>query len=413
MRKSCVRTRGSKASRRTAFLLNRPASFTTCRPAGFTTCRPAGFTTWHAGFTLVELLVVISIIGILMALLLPAVQAAREAARRTQCLNNIRQIGVALATFESQNGAYPPGLPSCMPTAQIYTKIFGTGDPNACTCCGPNWASQILPQIEQRDLFESVKTCLEAKGANGNACSDCAVGGTNPTTGTTWVAVGPIVPSTFVCPSADAHDMVALGGSGTGVTGFANPVGKGNYAGNWGNLMWQPASTTTFTSKSAGMFEVVDLLKATGKTTVPGQRKIGYRTGVRQADVADGTSHTMIASEVLGVASAKDGRGAWTWAAMGASFYTALAPPNAPNNVASPVDNIPLCDNIPLPPNSALTGKQGTTATAWTAAARSSHPGSVNVAMADGSTQNISDTIDLLIWQASATRAGHETLQLP
>jgi prepilin-type N-terminal cleavage/methylation domain-containing protein/prepilin-type processing-associated H-X9-DG protein len=401
MRKTFIRPRG--------FTTNHPASFTSNRPAGFTVNRPAGFTVNRpAGFTLVELLVVISIIGILMALLLPAVQAAREAARRTQCLNNIRQIGVALATFESQNGAYPPGLPSCMPVAQIYTNIFGTGGTNACTCCGPNWATQILPQIEQRDLFESVKTCLEAKGTQGNACSDCAIAGTNPTTSTTWGAVGPIVPSTYVCPSADAHDLVQLGGSGTGVSGFSNPIGKGNYAGNWGNLMWQPASTTTFTSTTAGMFEVVHL---TGNTT--GQRKVGFRTGVRQADVADGTSHTMIASEVLGVASAKDGRGAWTWAAMGASFYTALAPPNAPYNPASPADNIPYCDNAPLPPNSPLTGTQGTTAKAWTAAARSSHPGAVNIVMADGSTQNISDTIDLLIWQATATRAGHETLQLP
>jgi prepilin-type N-terminal cleavage/methylation domain-containing protein/prepilin-type processing-associated H-X9-DG protein len=377
------------------------------RPRGVGACRPAGF-------TLVELLVVISIIGILMALLLPAVQAAREAARRTQCLNNIRQIGVALATFESQNGAYPPGLPSCMPKAQIYTNIFGSTGTNGCKCCGPNWATQILPQIEQRDLFESVKTCLEAKGTQGNACSDCAVGGTNPTTGTTWVAVGPIVPPTYVCPSADAHDMIALGGSGTGVSGFDNPIGKGNYAGNWGNLMWQPANASTFTSTTAGMFEVVQLADYTtlpGKVT--GQRKIGFRTGVRQADVADGTSHTMVASEVLGDPSAKDGRGAWTWAAMGASFYTAVAPPNAPYNAASPVDNIPYCDNTPLPPGSPLTGTQGTSPKAWTAAARSSHPGSVNIVMADGSTQNISDTIDLLIWQATATRAGHETLQLP
>ncbi len=64
------------------------------------------------GFTLVELLVVISIIGILMSLLLPAVQAAREAARRAQCQNNARQISLAMANFETQNKAFPPGMPS-------------------------------------------------------------------------------------------------------------------------------------------------------------------------------------------------------------------------------------------------------------------------------------------------------------
>src|SRR5678815_5431127 len=82
-------------------------------------------------FTLVELLVVIAIIGVLVALLLPAVQSAREASRRTQCTNNVRQIGLGVANYESTHRAMPPGN---------YHSVFGS------------WLVWLLPYVEQQAL---------------------------------------------------------------------------------------------------------------------------------------------------------------------------------------------------------------------------------------------------------------------
>jgi prepilin-type N-terminal cleavage/methylation domain-containing protein len=383
-----------------------------------------------SGFTLVELLVVISIIGILMSLLLPAVQAAREAARLTQCLNNNRQICTALQSFHTANNCYPPGLPSCQSPSQsspisqtqLYSYVGGAASstPQACTCCGPNWAVAILPQMDNSAMYNNLLTCLDTNPSN--ACSSCGVNGTNSGNGVSWTGIGldgqghPIVPDTYKCP--DGGDNLAPF-TGAGMTGG---IAKGNYAGNWGLGTWNPIATSAYVGTNGGMFDVAALPFTSSGGQQTGRGKLGSRFGVRAEDVLDGQSNTMMISEIVGVDSKSDMRGAWTWAAMGATAFSVGATNNAgvvnPATVHIPntslKDDLPTVDNSQLLPQSQLQATQDGTANNWIAAARSNHAANfVTVGFADGSTHKYNDSIDPTIWAGMATRAGHENISVP
>src|SRR5215216_110308 len=99
----------------------------------------------HSAFTLVELLVVIAIIGLLVALLLPAVQAAREAARRTGCTNNLKQIALALLNYHDARGHFPLGAYSAIEEDHPAEED------------GLGWATQILPQLEEQSVYDKLK----------------------------------------------------------------------------------------------------------------------------------------------------------------------------------------------------------------------------------------------------------------
>src|SRR4051812_29594305 len=130
------------------------------------------------GFTLVELLVVIAIIGILVALLLPAVQAAREAARRAKCVNNIRQIGIAGQNYHDFRKYYPQYHAAIPPTGKTDSDYISDGYKWA----GPLWSITILPYMEEQALYDSFnKTVTMTNLANQK-----------------WIQT--VVPS-YVCPS--------------------------------------------------------------------------------------------------------------------------------------------------------------------------------------------------------------------
>jgi len=112
----------------------------------------------RSGFTLIELLVVLAIVGVFVALLLPAVQAAREGARRLACVNNLKQVGVALSAYHDATGCFPMGY------AASGRFVDGASD----TAPGWSWAAMILAQLEQRPLFDAANFSLSVSGP-GNA----------------------------------------------------------------------------------------------------------------------------------------------------------------------------------------------------------------------------------------------------
>jgi prepilin-type N-terminal cleavage/methylation domain-containing protein len=179
------------------------------------------------GFTLIELLVVIAIIAVLVGLLLPAVQSARESARRMQCSNNLKQIGLALLNYHDTSSVFPPGaITGFKPGDRPWSDQFW-GNVNRASLL--SWRPLILPQMEQNPLYNAINFELQYQ-----------IGG-----GVEIYTVFPTVMSTWLCPSDGTTEggMRAYGtpdGQWTSVidpaTGqLATRVPVTNYAGSFGD----------------------------------------------------------------------------------------------------------------------------------------------------------------------------------
>ena len=323
------------------------------------------------GFTLVELLVVIAIIGVLIALLLPGVQAARESARRTHCANNLRNLAVGVQLHFSARNYFPHGTYNYIDSSEYTPPPYGNFD-----CTNPDgdgsrdpqdrrcWMQDILPYVEEVPLYERFVTHMKA--------GYTALIFPERTT----------VVSVFVCPSDSVSPKVK--------TVLLPPDGQGfsgNYVACTGDGFFNSPDLCAGAKLNGLMFTV---------------------SRVRPREVTDGLAHTAMLSETVlsPDITYSDLRGRYYNAGHGGASFSTLYPPNS---IAA--DRIYYCssDRVPEAPCQAANGHNNPKVLS----ARSHHAGGVHVALADGSVNFISSEVDELVYRALGSRNGNEGLQNP
>lgn len=321
----------------------------------------------RSAFTLIEILVVLALIGLLVALIIPAVQGARESARRAQCLNNLKQIGVAMANHESHFGAFPSG---------------GMGDPGDETVSSRVLSAQLqlLPYLEQEALYQSLNLEQLQRPSEGPI---------NETAVQTVVGV-------FLCPSdpsgaspgnsyracvgAMLHDVESEGRPGGGVFSLIRAK--------------RVSEITDGLSQTVGFSE---RLRGSARDHRFDPKRDFWYSGIAASGRVPTLDGGMDACSALRSAPPEhwplNGRW-WSDGRFADALYNHVAPPNG------------------LHPDCSMSNPFGTPGDMATGvmSARSSHPGGVHVLLMDGSTRFVRDQVDLALWRAMATRSGGESI---
>lgn len=320
------------------------------------------------GFTLIELLVVIAIIAVLISLLLPAVQQAREAARRSQCKNNLKQMGLALHNYLDAMSVFPP------------SACFGVAN------TGVSWSMQarILPYLDAANLQNLID-----------------FGTSYNTQGTvTGVRV-----SIYLCPS-EVNDRARVPSTPTGATHY--PI---NYAVNRGTwFVWDPVTLTSGNGAFGVNSKLTSASFTDGMSNTLGLAEIkAYQPNIKGGSGPTTAGAAMPATPSVAAAFggtfSTTGHTEWVDGKIHETCFTATFTPNADTiynsgGVDYDVDYISATEQAL---GSATVSNAAVTA-------RSFHVGLVNVMMMDGSVRPVSENISLSVWQALSSRSGGEVV---
>lgn len=349
----------------------------------------------RSAFTLVELLVVIAVIGILMAMLLPAVQQVREAARRTQCNNNLRQIGIALLNHESAFMKLPSAYMS-YPTSDGSGPASAGIDPVTWDAApGWGWGKQILSYLEQGNLDAELLNSTPIWATQNRQ------------------SIRQTLPI-YLCPSSggDTEPFTVVDASQNPLTTFGGPIelGRSHYVVNHGQeACWEAAAgsaleTLIFTNIYTSATTTVQV---NGNTAKVADGPFFRNSKTTLSDILDGTSNTLFAGEHSSQLSDK----CWAGVVPGARNHPRIF---TPENGHEGAGSLVLCHVGPSGGELDITGfpiiHPVNFPTLHVGQMFAEHPGGGNTLYGDGSVQFMNQNIDLLVAAGLASMAEGESV---